>query len=240
MDSNFRLGNKTDSYFSFKALNARKAWDNVNNTRIMNPLEAYEKYMNQVTDLMEQYDVDLVFTGGDGIYYRTDGMKDNKVSDSPKIAFPHQLTSNYYKTIPDPTGTVYSSLGSSGIMAESKHQIYNTSDLFPSSGYTANPNETMFTAIEILGDTLYLTSYTVKGNRASKIDSVSIKKGAVDIGDVNFDGKVTASDARTILRAAALLEILTKSQLSVADINGDGKLTATDARLVLRMAAGLE
>ena len=46
MDSNFRLGNKTDSYFSFKALNARKAWDNVNNTRIMNPLEAYEKYRN--------------------------------------------------------------------------------------------------------------------------------------------------------------------------------------------------
>ena len=202
--------------------------------------ETYENYMNQVTDLMEQYDVDLVFSGSDGIYYRTDGMKNNEVSDSPKVAFPHQLTSTYYKTIPDPTGTVYSSLGSSGSMAENKHQIYNTSNLFPSSGFTSNPKDTMFTAIEILGDTLYLTTYTVDGNRASKIDSVSIRKGAADAGDVNFDGKVTAADARLILRAAAQIEILTKSQFSVADINGDGKVTSTDARLALRMAAGID
>ena len=98
----------------------------------------------------------------------------------------------------------------------------------------------MFTAVEILGDTLYLTTYTVKGNRATKVDSVSIKKTATDLGDVDFDGRVTAIDARLILRSSALLQILTKAQLAVADVDGDGKVTASDARKTLRIAAGLE
>ena len=203
--------------------------------------ENYENYMNNVTDLMEQYDVDILFSGSDGVYYRTDGMKNNEVSDTPKIAFPHQINSSvYYKTIPNPTGTMYTSVGSAGVLGESKHQIYNTSGLFPETGFNSNPKNTMFTAVEILGDTIYLTTYTVDGNRASKIDSVSIKKSATDIGDLNFDGKVTAADARLILRSSAQLQILTKAQMSVADINGDGKVNALDARLALRKAAGLD
>ncbi len=203
--------------------------------------ENYENYMTQVTDLMEQYDVDILFSGSDGVYYRTDGMKNNEISDTPKVAFPHQINSSvYYKTIPNPTGTMYSSVGSAGVIGESKHQIYNTSGLFPDTGFNANPKNTMFTAIEIMGDTIYLTTYTVDGNRAAKIDSVSIKKSATGLGDINFDGKVTAADARLILRSAAQLQILTKSQMSVADINADGKVNALDARLALRMAAGLE
>ena len=203
--------------------------------------ETYEAYMNQLTDLMEQYDVDILFSGSEGVYYRTDGMKNNEVSDTPKVAFPHQINSNvYYKTIPTPSGTVYSSVGSAGVLGTQRHQIYNTSGIFPSSGQAINPENPMFTAIEIMGDTIYLTTYTVKGNRASKVDSVSIRKDATDLGDVDFDGKVTAIDARLILRSAALLQILTKAQYAVADVNGDGKVDASDARLALRMAAGLE
>lgn len=201
----------------------------------------YEAYMNQVTDLMDQYDVDVLFSGSEGVYYRTDSMKNNEVTDSPKVAFPHQLNSGtYYKTIASPQGTVYSSVGSSGALAEEKHQIYNTNGIFPSSGQNVNPDDPMFTAVEILGDTLYLTTYTVKGNRATKVDSVSIKKTATDLGDVDFDGRVTAIDARLILRSSALLQILTKAQLAVADVDGDGKVTASDARKTLRIAAGLE
>lgn len=59
-------------------------------------------------------------------------------------------------------------------------------------------------------------------------------------GDVSGDGKVTASDARKVLRAAAGLEVLTEEQLIVADINRDDKITASDARKILRAAAGLE
>ena len=58
-------------------------------------------------------------------------------------------------------------------------------------------------------------------------------------GDVNFDGKVTASDARLILRYTALLERFSSSQRERADMNADGRITASDARQALRKAANL-
>lgn len=59
-------------------------------------------------------------------------------------------------------------------------------------------------------------------------------------GDVNGDGKVTAADARTALRAGANLEKLTDEQKKAADINGDGKVTAADARGILKKSSGVE
>ena len=61
-----------------------------------------------------------------------------------------------------------------------------------------------------------------------------------DKGDVNGDGKITAADARLILRAAAKLENLSEEQKKEADVNDDGKITAADAREVLRKSSGLE
>ena len=58
-------------------------------------------------------------------------------------------------------------------------------------------------------------------------------------GDVNQDGKVTASDARLALRYSAKLQMLTNAQMKAADANADGKVTAADARILLRYAAGL-
>ena len=63
---------------------------------------------------------------------------------------------------------------------------------------------------------------------------------SVSIGDVNEDGKITASDARTVLRASAKLEELTESQLKAADADFNEKVTAADARLILRISAKLE
>ena len=201
----------------------------------------YKNYMNQITGLMEKYDIDLVFTGSDGVYYRTDGMKGNEITDPPKVSFPHQLNDSvYYKTIPDPEGVLYSSLGASGANGYNDHEIYNVSKIFPTTGFNLNPDRPMFTAIEVIGDTLYLTTYTLSGNIAKKVDSVSIRKGATSFGDVNFDGKVTAADARLVLRASAQLELLTSAQRQVADINGDTKINASDARKILRISAKLE
>ncbi len=60
------------------------------------------------------------------------------------------------------------------------------------------------------------------------------------LGDVNRDGKVSASDARTVLRAAAKLEALDSIQMFIADVNVDGKINASDARHILRCSAKLE
>lgn len=66
------------------------------------------------------------------------------------------------------------------------------------------------------------------------------EKGKKIIGDVNFDGQVTAADARLALRASVGLENLSAQQIAVADIDKKSGVTAADARLILRASVGLE
>ena len=58
------------------------------------------------------------------------------------------------------------------------------------------------------------------------------------MGDVNYDGKVNAIDARAVLRYSAKLD---KTELDIfrADADGNGRINASDARLILRVSAGL-
>lgn len=57
------------------------------------------------------------------------------------------------------------------------------------------------------------------------------------MGDVNYDSKVTAMDARTALRYAARLEPSDGVEMLSIDADGDGKISASDARAILRVAA---
>lgn len=59
-------------------------------------------------------------------------------------------------------------------------------------------------------------------------------------GDVDRDGKVTSTDARLALRAAAKLDALDELGTRIADMDGDGNVTSTDARVILRIAAKLD
>ena len=59
-------------------------------------------------------------------------------------------------------------------------------------------------------------------------------------GDINMDGEITASDARSILRVGADLDQIDDTGKIIADVNEDGEITASDARMVLRVSAGLE
>lgn len=59
-------------------------------------------------------------------------------------------------------------------------------------------------------------------------------------GDVNGDKKVTAADARIVLRVSAKLEKLEGDYIKAADVNKDNKVTAADARTILRVSAKLE
>lgn len=58
-------------------------------------------------------------------------------------------------------------------------------------------------------------------------------------GDIDGDEKLTASDARLVLRYAVNLEVLSEEQIKAADVDGNGKIQASDARLILRRAVGL-
>ena len=58
-------------------------------------------------------------------------------------------------------------------------------------------------------------------------------------GDLDSDGKVTAADARLLLRASAKIDNLTGAFSVAADVNLDGKITAADARKTLLVAANM-
>ncbi|MBQ6163775.1 MAG: dockerin type I repeat-containing protein [Clostridia bacterium] len=60
------------------------------------------------------------------------------------------------------------------------------------------------------------------------------------LGDVDGNGKVTATDARMILRHAAKLEEIEPLYYFFGDVNCDSWIRSNDARLALRMAARLE
>lgn len=59
-------------------------------------------------------------------------------------------------------------------------------------------------------------------------------------GDVNNDGQVNASDARSVLRVAARFDSFTDEQIVIADMDGDEQITAADARKILRIAAKID
>ncbi len=70
--------------------------------------------------------------------------------------------------------------------------------------------------------------------------TVTASAKTVKLGDVNGDGRITASDARSILRFAATLDTYDEELLKIADVDLNNKVTASDARKVLRVAAALE
>lgn len=60
------------------------------------------------------------------------------------------------------------------------------------------------------------------------------------LGDVNNDGRLTASDARLLLRCAARIDNITEYILTYGDYNKDNKITSSDARTALRVSASIE
>ncbi len=70
--------------------------------------------------------------------------------------------------------------------------------------------------------------------------SLSLSAFAGYLGDVDNDGKVSAVDARIILRHSAKLDNIAEDMLAKADIDKNGSINAVDARAVLRMGAMLD
>ncbi len=60
------------------------------------------------------------------------------------------------------------------------------------------------------------------------------------LGDLDNDGNITASDARTALRLAVGLDKSTEDLVRIGDVDGNGAVNAADARLILRAGVKLE
>ena len=70
------------------------------------------------------------------------------------------------------------------------------------------------------------------GERLEKVISV--------LGDVNGDGEISVSDARSALRAAVGLDTLAGAYLNAARVNGANEVAVSDARSILRAAVALD
>ena len=75
------------------------------------------------------------------------------------------------------------------------------------------------------------------GNGGDVIEWDDVVNAGYSQGDLSRDGKISAYDARLILKIAAGTETETSADIKLCDFNGDGKLTAYDARQVLKLAA---
>ena len=76
----------------------------------------------------------------------------------------------------------------------------------------------------------------------SESEKLLASEAVARMGDVNYDGKVTAVDARLCLQAVASPDYGLSSllpQSNAADVNNDGKITAVDARIMLQDVAGM-
>ena len=76
-----------------------------------------------------------------------------------------------------------------------------------------------------------------------KKDAVVVDEQSSDarqMGDIDADGKVSAADARMILRCSVSLENFDAVQLVYSDADYSGTVDASDARTALRCSVGLE
>ncbi len=102
-------------------------------------------------------------------------------------------------------------------------------DYIDATGHTAGEWEKT-------SDTLEVRHCTVCG---AKLDEREIVIARLQ-GDANDDGRITAADARLVLRMAAQIDAVPDDALTYLDMNQDKKITAMDARLILRKAAQLD
>lgn len=195
----------------------------------------------QLKTLMPELGIDMVFQGHDHVYLRTNALNNNAIA-SEGYSGTSIYNDEAYKTMEDPTGTVYVISGTAG----SKHYPDlgdgESGTEFPTAEKIYKTEKSMFSKITVDGDTLYFDAYTSDGSKTENVDSFAIKKTEPQYikGDVNLDGKVTAEDARLALRQSAKLENLTGLSFKAGDLNGDGSITSGEARTILRVSAKLE
>lgn len=211
---------------------------------------------SQLLKLMYDMNIDLVLSGHDHVYLRTNFI-DHYDLNSGFLTENHE-TETYtdkngvsYPMAIDPEGTMFICGGTGGVKTYAPVAPEKINDVYPASfcAYPLEgdyaPENGMFSAITINGTTLTVAACTYDENGELVVfDTSAIQKEKIvyKSGDIDLDKKLTASDARAALRFAVRLDYNTATdfELLAADFDGDGDITATDARYILRCAVMLD
>ncbi len=128
----------------------------------------------QLSKLMPELDIDMVFQGHDHVYLRTDAMANNKVVPSET----QEITSNgkTYTAKVDPQGTIYTITGCAGVKYYLSKDNALTDELFPRAEAIVDSTLPAFASIRIEGNKLFFDAYNVDEDEAVGIDSFAIVK----------------------------------------------------------------
>ena len=202
---------------------------------------------NQLVTLMPELDIDVVFSGHDHVYFRTDPLKYDIFEKSIVIdnTCDHDVIYDngvaIVEAFVNPEGTIYSINGTAGPKHYEGVSSEETKEYFPDAAKSVNTALPSFTAITIDNNKFIFRSYTVEGDQLNEIDSFGILKDANELkrGDADLNGYVNSKDARMVLRYSAKIDKVAGDSFLTSDVNEDGKINSIDARLILRVAAKL-
>ncbi|MBQ4348603.1 MAG: metallophosphoesterase [Clostridia bacterium] len=135
----------------------------------------------QLSVLMPELDVDMVFQGHDHVYMRTGSLVNNALTgyDSTYLNFDGKV----YKAQIQPTGTTYVISGCSGVKSYIQNDPSLTDEYFPRGDKMLSFDAPMFSAVRIVDGVLYFDAYTVTEQGVTAVDSIAIQKDTTQ-GDV--------------------------------------------------------
>ncbi len=130
----------------------------------------------QLSVLMPQLGIDMVFQGHDHVYLRTDSMINNEIE--AVTTSTATFNGKEYTVKENPVGSVYVISGCSGVKAYKQKDPALTDELFPRAEAIVDTEYSVFSGIRIVDDTLYFDAYEVNTDtgETTNIDSFAIRK----------------------------------------------------------------
>ena len=129
---------------------------------------------DQLSGLMPELGIDMVFEGHDHVYMRTASLKDNQIAPTDIVYL--EKDGDVYRTQSMPTGTTYVISGTAGVKTYLENDSSQVLEYMPQPERSMGLDTPMFTAVEIKDKVLYLNAYTVKDGETIKVDSMAIQK----------------------------------------------------------------
>lgn len=178
---------------------------------------------DQLTVLMPELDIDMVFQGHDHVYMRTGSLKNNANTAFESTYL--KYNGEYYRTQIQPEGTSYVISGTSGVKTYIQNDPSLTDEYFPRADKIVSVDAPMFSAVEIVDGVLYFNAYQVVDGEAVCVDRFAIQKDTAQ-GDaypeyVDPDYEEPGEDSSEKTGFQKFLEILfkiLKVLLSIVDI----------------------
>ncbi len=139
---------------------------------------------DQLSVLMPELDIDMVFQGHDHVYMRTGALISNAKEAYTKAYL--NFDGNVYRTQVQPQGTSYVISGTSGVKTYIQNDPSLTDEYFPRAEKIVSVDAPMFSAIRIVDGILYFDAYKVTENGAENVDRFAIQKDTTQ-GDINTE-----------------------------------------------------